>query len=40
MEIAAAVITFETRWLERLLHAHGHLEENSSANVIAVMKDA
>ena len=27
-------------WLERLLHAHAHLKENSAANVIAVMKEA
>jgi ubiquinone/menaquinone biosynthesis C-methylase UbiE len=27
-------------WFERLLHAHGHLKENSAANVIALMKEA
>ncbi len=27
-------------WFERLLHAHAQLNENSAANVIAVMKDA
>jgi hypothetical protein len=39
-DIPKAPNTRRTEWLEGLLHAHGHLKENSAANVIAVMKEA
>jgi len=35
-----AVPDHQPGWVERLLHAHAHLKENSASNVIAVMKEA